>query len=226
MSKISLLYRKLDNKLLPFKIFLLSLADPVCRVIDKSAESILDVGCGQGLPMQMIKIRMKVKKSVGVDIYGQYIKDCKEKKIHTEYIKLNIRDLPFKDKSFDVVIGLQILEHLHKKDSWKVLEKMEKIAKKQIIVAMPIGKTYHPAVDGNKHQLHLSGFYPEEFVKRGYKIIKMGRKNILGEEGLVHKQNNDILKKLIFSISLILDFALYLFQPWADYYFVAYKDIS
>lgn len=222
---IKYFYRNLDKKLLPFKIFLLSLADPVCLVINKSAESILDVGCGQGLPMQMIKMRMNVKRSLGVDIYTSYIKESKKKRIHDRYIKTDIRYLPFKDKSFDVVIGLQVLEHLLKKDAWKVLEKMERIAKRQVIIATPVGKTYHPAVDGNKHQLHLSGFSPNEFTKRGYKIIRMGRKSILGEDGLVHKCNNDFLRKMIFSVSLILDFIFYFFQDCADYYFVAYKDM-
>ncbi len=224
MNKLSL-YQKFDNNLLPLKIFLLSLADPVCWVIDKSAESILDVGCGQGLPMQMINVRMNVVKSIGVDIYEPYIKEGKKRKIHTEYIKADIRKFSFKDKSVDVVMGLQVLEHLDKRDSWKLLEKMEKIARKQVIVSMPIGKTYHPAVDGNVHQLHLSGFYPEEFTKRGYRIIKMGRKSILGENGIVHKYDNDLLRKALYSISLVLDFGFYFVQSWADYYFVAYKDI-
>lgn len=225
MSKLSL-YQKIDSKLLPLKIYLLSLVDPACLVIDKAAKSILDVACGLGLPMQMIKMRMKVERSVGVDIFEPYLKECKRRKIHTEYLKLDIRKLPFKNKSFDVVISLQVLEHLQKKEAWKVLDKMEKIAEKQVIVAMPIGEMYHPAVDGNKHQLHCSAFYPEEFTKRGYKIIRMGRKNILGEEGLVHKLDNDLFRKIIFSFSLILDLALYIFQPWADYYFVAYKKIA
>lgn len=225
MSKISL-YQKIDSGLLPLKIFLLSLADPVCWIINKSAGSILDVGCGQGLPMQMINRRMKVKRSVGIDIYEPYLEELRRKRIHSEYIKMDIKNLKFKDKSFDVVIGLQVLEHLHKKDSWKVLKKMEKIAKKQIIVAMPIGKTYHPAVDGNKHQLHLCGFYPAEFTKKGYKVIRMGRKSLLGEEGLVHKYNNDLLRKVLYTFSLFLDLAFYFLQPWADYYFVAYKDIN
>ncbi len=219
-------YQKIDSYLLPLKIFLLSLVDPVCWVIDKSANSILDVGCGQGLPMQVIKMRMKIGRSVGVDIHEPYLKQCKIKKIHSRYIRSDIRNLPMKDKSFDVVIGLQVLEHLQKKDAWKVLEKMEKIARKQVIVAMPVGKTYHPAVDDNKYQLHLSAFYPKEYKKRGYKIIKMGRKSILGEDGLVHKINNDFFRKIIYSFSLVLDMLLYLFQPWADYYFVAYKDVK
>ncbi len=219
-------YQQFDQRLLPLKIFLLSLADPVSNIIDRSAESILDVGCGQGLPMQMIKMRMRVKKSVGVDLFEPYLKECKRKKIHHEYVESDIRKLPFKDKSFDVVIALQVLEHLPKKDSWKVLEKMEKIARKQIIVAMPIGEMYHPAVDGNEHQLHHSAFYPHELEKKGFKIIKMGRKSLLGEEGLVHKLNSDLARKTVYTFCLGLDFLFYFFQPLADYYFVAYKRVK
>ena len=76
------LYFRFDNYINPFKIFMLSLEDPVCWVIDKSAESILDIGCGQGFPMKMIKSRMKVKKSVGIDLFKPYIEIGKQLKIH------------------------------------------------------------------------------------------------------------------------------------------------
>lgn len=219
------LFFKFDNYINPVKIFLLSLEDPVCWIIDKSAKSILDVGCGQGFPMKMIKFRMNFKYSVGVDLFKPYIEIGKKSKIHNYYVIKDVRKMKFENKSFDVVIALQILEHLKKEEAWKVLRKIEKIAKKQVIITTPIGKMYHPAVDNNKLQLHLSGFYPIEFEKRGYKIIKFGRKEILGEGGLVHKIDNDLFRKIVYSISYLLNICLYLFQPWANYYFVAYKKI-
>lgn len=85
---------------------------------------------------------------------------------------------------------------------------------------------YHPIVDNNKLQLHQSGFYPEEFEKKGYKIIRFGRKELLGEGGLVHKIDNDLFRKIVYGISYLLNICFYLFQPWANYYFVAYKKIA
>jgi ubiquinone/menaquinone biosynthesis C-methylase UbiE len=225
-TKKSGLYQLIDNKLYPLKVFILAWIDPMCWVLDKSAESILDVGCGQGLPMEMIKMRMKVKRSVGVDLFKPYIDQCKKKKIHDEYLLSDVRRLPFKNKSFDVVMALQVLEHQPKKDAWKLLEKMEKIAKKQVIVAMPIGEMYHPAVDHNELQLHLSHFHPDELEKRGYKTIKMGIRQLLGENGIVHKVNNDFLRKIIYTVSIFVDIFLFFFQPLANYYFVAYKNLD
>lgn len=223
---IKKIYFRFDDYINPFKIFLLSLEDPVCWIINKSAESILDVGCGQGFPMRMIKNRMKVKKSTGIDLFKPYIEIGKKLKVHDQYIISDIRKLELAQKSFDVVLALQVLEHLNKKDAWAVLDNLEKIAKKQIIISTPIGKMYHPPVDNNKLQLHKSAFYPEEFEKRGYNIVKFGRKEILGERGFVHRIDNDLFRKVIYGFSYLLNISLYLFQPFANYYFVAYKNIK
>lgn len=220
------LYFKFDDYINPLKISFLSLEDPVCWIIDKSAHSILDIGCGQGFPMKMIKVRMRVKKSVGVDLFKPYIEIGKKFKIHDKYIISDVRKIKFKDKSFDVILALQVLEHLKKEDAWKVVDKIEKIAKKQIIIATPIGKMYHPMEDNNRLQLHKSGFYPEEFEKRGYRIIRYGRKELLGENGLVHEIDNDLFRKAVYGLSYLVNFCLYVFQPLANYYFVAYKNIE
>lgn len=211
-----------------FKIFLMSLSDPLPRVVDKSARSVLDLGCGQGKPMAMIKFWRKIKYAVGVDLYKPYIKEAKEYGLHDKYIISDVRKLEFKSKSFDLVLASHILEHLSKKDGWKLLEKMEKIAKKQVIVATPIGKQYQPMYDDNILQEHQSCFFPEEFEKRGYKIIKYGMRWLLDEHsnGLVHKFKNPILRKIIYALNFIITPIYYLFPKVCDYSFVAYKNFE
>ncbi len=208
------------------KVFLLSLQEPACWIIDKSAQSILDIGCGQGFPMQMIKMRMNVVKSVGVDLFKSYVEIGKKLNIHDQYIISDVRKLKIKNRSFDVVLALQILEHLDKKDAWKLLDKIEKIAIKQVIIAAPIGKMYHPMEDNNRLQLHLSDFYPEEFEKRGYKILRFGRKELLGEDGLVHRVKSGFLRKVIYLFNLLVTPSYYFYQPLSNYHFYAYKQIK
>lgn len=219
-------YRKIDASLYPVKMFLLAWTEPVTWVIDKSAESVLDIGCGQGKPMFLIKQRMKVKRAVGVDLFEPYIDEARKQRIHDGYLLQDIRKINFKEGSFDVTLASHVLEHLRKKDALKVLKKMEKTAKKQVIVACPIGEMYHPAVDGNKLQLHLSKFYPEDFEKRGYKIVRYGWKWLLGSEGLVHKMRNDLIRKILYTFNIIAVPIYYLFPKTCDYTFVAYKSIE
>lgn len=219
-------YRKLDRRLGSAKMLALSWTDPLPWVVDKKGRTFLDLACGQGKPMQLIKLRMKVRKAVGVDLFKPYIEEAKAAGIHDEYIIKDIRKIDFKPKSFDVVIASHVLEHLSKKEAWRVLEKMEKIAKKQSIVATPIGEMYHPAVDGNVLQLHQSSFTPEEFEKRGYKTVRYGWRWLLGEEGIVHKVKNDFVRKVLYSFNILVTPIYYLFQGTCDYTFVAWKKLD
>lgn len=224
---ISDFIKRLNRGLLPAKLYLMSLVDPVCWVIDKKAKTVLDLACGRGLPIRKIKSRMKIEHAVGVDLFKPYLKECQLYKLHNQYLCADIRKLPFKEKSFDVVLALQVLEHLHKRDSWKVLETLEKIAKKQVIISMPIGKSFHPAMDRNELQIHLSAFLPKELESRGYKTIKAGRKELVDENGgVVNKFDSDFLKIIIYAINIIIDALTLLFPSFATHYFVAYKNVS
>ncbi len=222
----SILYRKIDNYLLPIKLWLDSLVDPVCKVIDRSAETILDVGCGQGYPIRLIRIVMSPKRIVGVDLFEKYIKEAKRAKIHDEYVVSDIRKMKFPAKSFDVVLASHVIEHLPPSDASKFVKDLERIAKKQVIIATPIGEMYHPPVDNNHLQLHLSHFYPRDFKKLGYKTVKYGRKSLLGEYGIVHKVKSDLIKKLLFIFNILISPLYYWDQSIADYVVVAYKKIN
>lgn len=205
--------------------WLISWQEPVVYLLKPSVKTLLDVGCGEGLPMQNIKSRRKLDYTVGVDLFDPYLQYCKQNQIHDRYFKVDVRKLPFRNKSFDAVISLQVLEHLTKKEAWKVLKKMEKIAKKQVIVATPIGEMYHPAVDKNKLQLHHSSFQPEDFEKRGFKVMMFGRKDLLGEHGIVHKLQNNFLKKILFVFNFMLTPIYFLIPSFNDYHVYAYKNV-
>lgn len=219
-------YKEIDSKLYSTKMFLMAWTDPIPMVIDRSARTILDVGCGQGKPMILIKMRTNIQKAVGVDLFEPYIKEARKLKTHDEFIIQDVRKINFEPKSFDIVLSSHVIEHLPKKDALALLDKMEKIAKKQIVIASPIGEMYHPAVDGNKLQIHLSAFTPEEFRKRGYKTVNYGWSWLLGEEGLVHRVRNDFIRKILYAFNILATPIYYLFPSVSDYVFVAYKDLS
>jgi len=199
----------------------------VCWVIDKKGKSILDLGCGQGNPMKLIKKRMKVEYAVGVDLFEPYLSQCRKEKIFNKVIKQDVRKVRFDDKSFDIVLLDEIIEHLSKKEAWILIKKAEDIAKRQVIVATPIGPCYHPAIDNNKLQLHRSYFLPEEFEKKGYRVIKYGWRILLDSHsyGLIYKTRQyPFLRRFLYGINFLATPLYYIFQDSCDYIFVAYKN--
>lgn len=225
-KKIAKQYGELDKKLEHLKIVVLSWTDPLTWILNPKSKTILDLGCGQGKPMEFVKLRMEVKKSVGVDLFEPYIIEARQKKIHNKYVIRDIRKVNFPAKSFDLVMASHVLEHLPKKDAWKVLDNMEKMASKQVIAVTPIGEHYHKLEDGNILQMHLCAFTGSDFIKKGYKIKKYGWKWLLGDHGIVHTIQNDVIRKILYTLNILLTPVYYYFQDSCDYILVAYKDIA
>lgn len=195
-------------------------------IFDKSFESILDLGCGTGLHMRLIKKKKKIKYCVGVDIYKEAVKQCKKERIYNLCMTCDIREIPFRDKTFDVVMANHVLEHIPKKSALAVVKKMERIAKSIVIISTPIGELSFNPEDNNKYQKHKSFFLPDEFNKMGYRVIKIGGKSLVYEKGLINRiKQFPFLRKLVFVYNILLTPYYLLFQSKCDYYFFAYKRV-
>ncbi len=134
----------------------------------EGCKSVLDVGCGNNSPLK----RAGKFYSEGIDIFEEGIKESKKKKIHNSYRIADIRDLRkfYKLKSFDAVIALDVIEHLTKKEGFKLLRDIEKIASKKVIVLTPTGFCGRKSQDDNPYQVHKSGWEASDFIKIGYKV--------------------------------------------------------
>ena len=131
-------------------------------------EKVLDLGCGSNSPIKYCKISY----SVGVENFNPYLLNSKNKKIHSEYIKKDVREVDFAPKSFDAVILLDVIEHLSKEDGLGLIKKMEKWARKKIIISTPNGfLSQEVDIDGNGLSKHVSGWGIPEFKKLGFKKI-------------------------------------------------------
>lgn len=125
--------------------------------------------------------------------------------------------------SFDVVLASQVIEHLAKKDSLRLLEKLEKIAKKKVILATPKGFVkYDPfeVMDDNKLQIHKSGWEIEEMNKMGYIVYGQGSGFIYKPDGLLYKARG--FKDILIIISFLLAPFIYFF-PRLSAYLIAVK---
>ncbi len=114
--------------------------------IDKSAETLLEVGCGRGFLLNYLTDHTNLK-TTGCDLYDS-VPSLKK----SEYVRASIYQLPFADKQFDVVACVHTIEHL--RDVPGAIAELKRVAKKQVIIVTPCQRYYFFTLD-----LHLN-FYP------------------------------------------------------------------
>ena len=132
----------------------------------KESDTVLDLGCGWNSLLQYCK----PKYSIGVDSYEYYLQISKEKEIHSEYIHGNFSEMEFEPKSFDVVLCAQVLEHFTKEEGYKVIDQMEKWAKRKVIITTPNGFLKKTSFDENELQEHLSGWTTYDLKRMGFRV--------------------------------------------------------
>lgn len=166
--------------------------------------TVLDLGCGTGILMNNLNYKRNYS-VVGVDIFDLYLKSAKKTGAYKKIIKGNINKIYFPEKSFDIVFCSHVIEHFRKKEGMALLNKMEKIASKKVIIITPMGYVKQKNEDSNSYQEHLSGWYPEDFQKRGYKVIGQGL-NIYRKNQIMNNLCTMIgpFKNLFFLIHILL----------------------
>ena len=163
---------------------------------------VLDLGCGPHSQLKLFKKNPELNLHlVGVDAFSPYIqKNIEIEKIHDEYIEMNILDINFEEKSFDCAIMIDVIEHIKKEDFINFLPKLEKIAKK-IIIITPNGFIEQDTYDSNTYQKHLSGWTVEEFKKMGFACYGLSGLKSLRKEMWVPKIKPEIIGNMICDMS-------------------------
>lgn len=224
-SYLRLPKNKLYRFFFSFYEWLSALTNPLVWLIDSRSRTLLDVGCGQGYPLREIKMIRNLE-ATGIDLYDPYIKEARSLGLYREVLKGNVADMRVKEKSFDTVMSLQVIEHLKKKEGLKMIKKMESIAKYQVIIATPYHFFEHPEMDRNKLQKHLSHWNDQYFKDVGYNVRHVGLEFFFGNTGVVHKKIPKPLKAGIFVLDKIL-MPFYWFVPgFSNYWVIAYKNVS
>ena len=82
--------------------------EKVCRDLGKARPRILDVGCGTGANLQMLA---QFGAAEGVDVSPEALDFCRARGL-AQVKQGAAESLPFADASFDLVTGLDVVEHL------------------------------------------------------------------------------------------------------------------
>ena len=139
-------------------------------------DSVLDLGCG----IMNAVDELELKSMLGLDIWGKYLDHIKDK-FPTVRMDMSETDR-FMNKSYDIVICLDVVEHLDKQLALKVIDECKRICRKKAIIYTPkeFLDNKESVVNSwglgeNPHQIHKCLIDESDFMDRDYRV------NILDE---------------------------------------------
>ena len=108
-------------------------------------ESVLDVGCAYGFVVKKFQ-------ELGIPASGvEYSSYAVSRAVAQEVSEGDVRDLSrFKDNSFDLVMGTELLEHIPEDDLFKAIKELYRVAKHNIFLLICIAGTEHIESRGGK----------------------------------------------------------------------------
>ncbi|MEM2703871.1 MAG: class I SAM-dependent methyltransferase [Candidatus Bathyarchaeia archaeon] len=131
---------------------------------------ILDVGCGFGEWGFLIRTRKGgFPFLIGVDIWHPHLMRLRKLNVYDVLVRLKIPFLPFKEKSVDASLACEILEHIPKSEGYQLLEELERVSRKLIVVTSPLGWPQEE-IYGNPYERHISEWSPRELVQLGSNV--------------------------------------------------------
>lgn len=124
------------NPLIRFVIhkFVSDLFSIIKRIKLPDKPMVLDAGCGNGFILRFI--RKKFSYSLcGLDISKKTLRYSRKLNLKIPLFQASITKIPFADETFDLVINLQVLEHLY--NPIFAVKELKRVSKKYCIIAVP-----------------------------------------------------------------------------------------
>jgi ubiquinone/menaquinone biosynthesis C-methylase UbiE len=100
-------------------------------------ESILDIGCGEGVLTYQWAEKLGDKRVVGLDLPDEKLQAEWEtrRRPNLEYVTMPAENLPFEADEFDVATAIEVLEHVP--DPEHTVAEMARCAKRHLLVSVP-----------------------------------------------------------------------------------------
>lgn len=101
----------------------------VKRIIPQDVKSILDAGCGNGVITNALDGEY--------DIVGLDFSEAALAHVSTPKVLASVTAMPFEDKSFDLAMCNEVLEHLSTSELLEAVAELKRCARKYILVSVP-----------------------------------------------------------------------------------------
>ena len=100
-------------------------------------ESVLDVGCGEGVLTHQWATQLGEKRIVGIDLDDEKLKAewATRQRPNLEYRTMLAENMPFADGEFDMASAIEVLEHVP--DPEHTVAEMARVARRHLLVSVP-----------------------------------------------------------------------------------------
>ncbi len=126
----------------------------------------LDIGCGTLSHLSSFRPGVQ---TTGLDAHVEAIDLARQRNVHDHYIQADILSDDL-DATFDLVTLYGLIEHLPKAEGLELLDRIETLSAKYILLETPNGFVPQGPEFGNTFQRHRSGWFIHEFEGRGYTV--------------------------------------------------------
>jgi 2-polyprenyl-3-methyl-5-hydroxy-6-metoxy-1,4-benzoquinol methylase len=108
----------------------------------KFSDRVLEIGCGTGETLKYLKSNNRCNWIGGVDIYK--LRNEIDFLDYFQHGSVDNEDININEKSIDVILCLDVLEHLV--DPWSVIKKISKLLKKDGIIIISLPNIQHYSI--------------------------------------------------------------------------------
>jgi 2-polyprenyl-3-methyl-5-hydroxy-6-metoxy-1,4-benzoquinol methylase len=100
-------------------------------------ESVLDVGCGEGVLTRRWAEELGERRIVGIDLADPKLEAewAKRQRPNLEYRTMRAEHMPFDDDEFDLSSAIEVLEHVP--DPEHTVAEMARVARRHLLVSVP-----------------------------------------------------------------------------------------
>lgn len=144
--------------------------------------SILDAGCGEGMTLLQVRDLLPARVA-GFDINPDSIAYAHLQFPQAEITVQDIYDLPYPDKAFDLVLCLEVLEHLT--EPRRALQSLKRVSRRTLLLSVPhepwfrlgsLARGKYLQSWGN-HPEHLNHWNPSsfaQFLRADFAVVQIG----------------------------------------------------
>jgi ubiquinone/menaquinone biosynthesis C-methylase UbiE len=109
----------------------------VSEIVALSPQSFLDAGCGEGFVARRLIDAAPGISLTGCDVSEGALEIAARANPEARFVNGSVVDLPFPDRSFDVVGCFEVLEHLPEGLPRRALAELGRVARRAIVLSVP-----------------------------------------------------------------------------------------